>query len=178
MKHRTAGYTLIEVLVASMVLAVAAFGLMGLLRASDQMGYRGRINGVVSTLITTRAGQLVSIPFSQIRAACVDAGGGEDGSVTEFQRGVTGAPNFFTFPFLIPGEGGVDSINYLAMGKPLPGTTLPRGLFPFAEFVTVTFSAGGESATVRYVITWTDSMTGADGDNFDFTFTKYDPLRF
>jgi prepilin-type N-terminal cleavage/methylation domain-containing protein len=167
-----AGYTLIEVLVATMILAMASFGLMGLLRASDQMGYRGRVNGVVSTLISTRGRQLVALSYSDYSTLT-----GGDG-LLQFQRGRVSGPNILTFPFLVPGEGGVNSTNYLAYGRPLPGDTIPRGLFPFAEFVTVTTDTTAGTALVEYELTWTDSYSGATGDRFQFSFTKYDPTRF
>lgn len=147
---------------------------MGLLRASDQMAYKGRINGVVSSLVSTRASHLVSLSFDQYKTLAAASAGG----TYDFQRGRTVGPNSHDFPFLVPGEGGVDSINYLAFGKPLPGATIPHGISPFAEFVTLEFSGTMDSVKVTYEISWTDSYGTNGSSHFNFEFTKYDPLRF
>lgn len=171
--NTTAGYTLIEVMVAAMILALASFGLMGLLRASDQMGYRARVNGVVSNILSTRARQLVSFSYADLKAASLASG-------DTFQRGATTAgPNIYTFPFLVPGESpsSLTATNYLAYGKPLPGDTTPRGIFPFVEYVFLTFDPGG-FVTVKYDLAWTDSYTGTPGEHAVFSFNKYDPTRF
>lgn len=181
---RAKAYTLIEVLLASMILGLAAFGLMGLLQASDKMGYRGRTNGAIAALVGTRAGELVSIPFGQLQEACVAVP--HVGNSYIFQRGKwDGTPNLATFPFLVAGEKeeSVTSVNFLAFAKPMPGSIEPRGVFPYAEVITLLFDdslSDAGSVTVTYELWWQDSYvgTGAMTKAFTFTFTKYDTLRY
>lgn len=170
-------FTLVEVLLASVILAFASFGLVGLLKISDQMAYRARVEGAIASLLDTRGDLLVSSPFSRL-VDLASTNTPVSGNTYVFQKGLwNGANSSGVFPFLLPGESGVSTTNFLTYGKPLPGATGPRGLCPYVELVTLAFNAAPVSASqvdVTYDVVWVDPMA-ATNKNFTFNFLKHDP---
>lgn len=175
-----AAFTLVEVLVAVMIIGLGSFGLMALLKASDQMAYRGRVDGALAATTAARGGMLVSIPFS-VLVGYATAATPVSGTTYAFQKGLWDGENpTGGFPFLLAGELDAGVQNYLLHGKPLPGDVSPRGICPYVELVTVTFNAApafAVQAQIAYDIVWTDPLSGAQG-TLTFSFVKYDPNRF
>ena len=187
------GFTLIEVLVASVILATAAFGFLQLLRYSDYFAYKAKVEGKVATLLRSRGSMLYGMPFSQLVWIVNNGNGGgayvSGGANTyTFQKGALSVNATAAFPF-VTGLDPFGSVNrypyvsthteeqFLLETRPLPGEQ-QRRVFPFQETVTLVFNAVPSLATnvrVSYGLIWGDSfVVGQPQKTFSFSFTKCD----
>jgi hypothetical protein len=204
----SSGFTMLEVLFAGLVLAMSTFTVLGLLKISDEMSYRAKADAKVSQLFKTRSTILVKGPFENLRQIAVN----NDPNATThvFQSGffrtnqVAGAfyhtPPTGPFPFFdavdpLGGSVAPSDMKNLLQGKPIPGDTNFRSIFPFIEQVVLEFNnapnASPSSVKVRYSLTWLNEFIrstqrpdvgggGVDYNKlriFDFYFVKYDPSR-
>jgi hypothetical protein len=203
------GFTMLEVLFAGMILALASFTVLGLLRLSDEMTYRAKADAKVSQIFKARGGFLVSTPFEDLRRRVAPFTPVDPSAhIYQFQLGQFTADMVENparrgndtegFPFLEPtdpfSEGDFDTPKYLLYGKPLPGTSSFRSIFPFREFVELDFNGPPSTATeciVRYELSWINDfrrstiMPDAGGQidpqklgRLQFTFLKHDPSSY
>lgn len=173
---------MVEVLMAGTILAMATFMVVGLLKLSDEMSYRAKVDAKVAQIMKSRAVMLVNMSFERLRSFTSVSGLSVGAQNTyEFTRGQFGvgdvsnaqfrfSDNGNGFPFLdtydpvtIDQTGG--GRLYLLSGKPLPTQTTPRDIFPFVERVSLQFVSydniplpPGDSAVCRvnvvYEIWW------------------------
>lgn len=190
------GFTLVEVLVASLILATSAFGFLQLLRYSDYFVYKAKVEGKVATLLRTRVSMLYGMPFSQLVWLVNNGNGGggfvsSGGNTYSFQNGVLSANGTAGFPFAT-GMDAVSAVNrypygsghgeeqYLLEAKPLPGEQ-QRRIFPFQETVTLVFNdlpSMATSVSISYGLDWRDSFVeGHPVKSFGMSFTKCDDRR-
>lgn len=173
-KKQSPGFTLIEVLVSSAILGLTTFGLLSLLRASDQMAMRARINGSLATLIGNRVGLLESLPYSDFASLPT--------STTYFNgSGITGVMSGTAMPeqFLFAGENPSET-KFLMHGKPLPGQTATRPLGFYQESVTV-IENSYPRLRILYSLQWRDPSldpVGSPSYSINLNFIKYDPSAY
>lgn len=199
---------MLEVLFAGLVLAMSTFTVLGLLKLSDEMSYRAKADAKVSQLFKQRATILVKGPFENLKQIAINNGSTE--LVHTFRSGFFGVNQVATaayhthpgtpFPFFddidpLGGSIAPTDKKHLLQGKPLPGDTNFRNIFPFIEEVKLEFdNPPGSSPTkvaVTYSVTWLNefkrSTVRPDTNSasidfeklriFDFYFVKYDPSR-
>lgn len=124
------GFTLIELLVCSLILSVSAVGIINLLRMSDGVAIRGRLDSRVALVFKDVVDRISTYPSADF-AALVAAAPVKGPSGSVFTYGAAGGG----FPF-IPGQ--LASLpRYLLMGKPLPGSSTPVGSYPYTIVVEV-----------------------------------------
>jgi hypothetical protein len=175
-RNKLAAFTMLEVLFAGLVLSMATFTILGLLRLSDEMSYRAKADARVAQLFKARASTLVKGSFENLRQIAMASGGPTGGTNFIYQNGrftsghvSSGSPynnnlNPFFHLFLEsvdPLGGSVNSqdVKYLLEGKPLPGDNLFREIFPFIEEIRLNFDQAPSTGTptkvdVTYSLTW------------------------
>ncbi len=198
---------MLEVLFAGTVLALATFTVLGLLRLSDEMSYRAKVDSKLSQIMKARSSLLVTSSFQSLRDKVESYAGNAD-HLYRFQNGVFTSthisnPQFHSnnslgFPFVETVDpfsaGPPEALKYLLSGKPLPGSNTYRDIFPFVEQIILDFDATPASASevsITYTIYWINefyrSTEKADATGtvdyqkmgqIDFYFTKYDPTKF
>lgn len=177
-------FTMIEVLVAGTILAMATFMVVGLLKLSDEMSFRAKVDAKVSQIMKTRANSLVSMSFESLEG--IAQGAQTVGGIGryEFVNGqfnntyvgnssfyFSGNPNGFPFleaidPFTI---GQPNAFKFLLSAKPLPGNTGSRNIFPFVEKVVLQFvdnsndpqplgSSTIRRANIQYSVWWVNEF--------------------
>lgn len=177
----SSAFTLVEVLLAGTILAFTMFGVMGLLKVSDEMTYRAKADARAAQFVRERVGSLIGMPFSKIRDVVSEvAASDEGGYIWTFERGVlpvTEANSTSGFPF---GEGldlgDYSTPKYMLSSKSPDSPTEFREIFPYRERVLLDFPgvpSTSREASVTYVLEWTDQFSGADR-SVSLTFTKYD----
>lgn len=180
------GFTLVEVMVAATILAFATFGLMGLLKLSDQAAFRARASGQAANIFKSRSLVFVSMPMSYFRFL-VSSKPSSGTGVWTFKRGVIPATSSAVpapavgqdFPFF-----SVQNANeavYFFKSRPLPGTTALRPIFPYAEEVTLSFYDGSGAPVsslssarflkIKYSLIWMDPFSDQKR-SLDFEFVK------
>ena len=176
------GFTLIEVMVAAIILGLASFGLLALLRASDQMALKSRLQGSVASQFDSRVAMISALPYSVLTSA-----GGD--SVSEELVYVSGVPsddyaNAPVFPAMfLFGNEDPSAEKFLIYGAPLPGEDDSRGIASFSESIVLTKSpalaAGGASpdVLVQYTLFWSDPISG-DSNSVNFSQRIYDPKLY
>jgi len=182
------GFTLVEAILATTILAFATFGVLGLLRLSDHMSYRAKVDAKASQLLRARVGVLEGLPFTKLRFLMASYAP-DSGNSYVFERGVlpvTGNNPTQGFPFLDdadPFDGLYSSPLYFLSGKALPSGTGERSFFPYMENVTLIFSGPPSSAStgqvqVVYTLSWLDQFSeGSPAKMLQFVFTKYDTTQ-
>lgn len=169
------GFTLIEVMVAAVILGLTSFSLLSLLRASDQLAIRARVNGAVASQVKARGGLLTAVSYE---TAAANVG-------TWSRGGLSGAPEGDLFPaaFALPSD---SQPCVLVYGKPLPGDADYRPLAPYLETITVTVDSPGQ-ITITYQLRWQDPLgqptvgvpnSGSRFTDVNLTFLKYDPAYY
>ncbi len=139
------GFTLIEVLACSMIMAVSAVGIVNLLRMSDAAHMRGKLDSRTALVFRDVVDRINSYPFEDFRTLVANAGRvGGNGAI--FSYGESGGD----FPFY-PAEDATTT-KYLMMGKPLPGETAATGMYPYV--VVVEALDNTSYFQVRVTITW------------------------
>jgi len=133
------GFTVLEVLLSGVLLALVSAGVIGLIRLSEASAMRGRLDFQASTVFKDMFGRVLAYPMDSLREDL--AGMAPDAfGVYEFTHpiGVGGS-----FPFLYPGEDPEES-RYLYYGKALPGqaSTDFRAAFPCTVRVTFSVPSG------------------------------------
>jgi len=209
-KHQS-GFTMLEVLFAGLVLAMSTFTILGLLKLSDEMSYRAKADAKVSQIFKSRASILSKGSFENLRQIAMTSTPTPVGSTTYrfrsggFSTNYVSNVNYYlpgtSFPFLdladpLGGSIVPQDTKYLLSGKPLPGDTLYRNIFPFIEEVELVFNSNPSSASkvdVRYSLVWVYEFIRSTqrpvGDNsaaddyeklriMDFYFVKYDPSAY
>jgi prepilin-type N-terminal cleavage/methylation domain-containing protein len=172
------GFTLVEVLLAASILAFATFGILGLLKLSDQMAFRARADGKGAQIFKSRTLSLVSLPVPYFRHIVVSRGGAvPSNGVWKFERGSSAelTPGGKVFPFW--GVSNPDEVVYLFKSRPLPGQKTLRSIFPYEEAVELSFFydrnardlitdrlglGSARSMRVVYFLKWKDSFAGQD----------------
>lgn len=195
---------MLEVLFAGTVLALATFTVLGLLRLSDEMSYRAKVDSKLSQIMKARASLLVSSSFQGLRDK-VAPFADNPAHYYVFQNGkflpsqinsnLYHVNNSLGFPFVEAVDqfspGTYQDVKYLLSGKPLPGSSNFREIFPFIEQVILDFDKVPTAATqvkVTYIIYWINEFyrstekpdaSGAINYNklgiIEFSFDKYDP---
>jgi len=184
-------FTLVEVLVASTILAFATFGLLGLLRLSDQMAFRARADGKAAQIFKSRTLSLASLPVSYFRHLVLYGGDGNGFTKSSlsggwlFERGSLSGEAVATNIFPLGEVEDPTQPVFLFKTRPLPGQTDLRLVFPYKESVELSFfsdfeGVGGvsvpslaRSMRIIYVLSWRDSF--ADQDRvLRFEFLKND----
>lgn len=161
---------MIEVLVAATILGLATFMVLGLLKLSDEMSYRARVDAKLSQVMRARAANLVKMSFDSLRqkvSGKVSLGGA--GSTFEFIHGgftsayVNESSYLFAdstgngFPFLESQDpftyNATGSLRFLLSGKPLPGDPASnyRSVFPFVEKIKIIFQNSNGQVAVPSV---------------------------
>jgi len=188
-RKESRGFTLVEVLVAATVLAFATFGLMWLLKLSDQSAFRARAAGQAANIFKSRTTVLVSLPISFYAYTLSWAPGVGSGGVRNFARGgvipipsgasVVSPGTGQSFPFFDVVD--PNALVYFFKSRPTPGTTTLRDIFPYREELTLTFkdASGGVVSSVgeakylliEYKLIWLDSFSGQT-KSLDFSFVK------
>lgn len=181
---RRGAFTLVEVMVAATILAFATFGLMGLLKLSDQAAFRARASGQAANIFKSRSLVFVSMPISYFRFLVSSKPASSPG-VWTFKRGVLPASPSVSpvaavgqdFPFF-----SVSNANdpvYFFKSRPLPEQTQLRSIFPYSEEVTLSFydSSGAPASSlsaarfleIKYALTWVDPFSNQTRAlNFEF----------
>lgn len=184
LKHKDSlGFTMVEVLMAGTILAMATFMVFGLLRLSDEMSFRAKVDAKVSQIMKTRATMLVNMSFDRLEGFAIGKVVGA-GGVYEFINGQFGSsyvnnPEFYFnnnpngFPFLEVVDpftvGQVGPVKFLLSGKPLPGNANTRDIFPFVEVVKLQFvdkdnvvKTPGDASIIRvnvqYAVWWVNEF--------------------
>lgn len=183
-KSQLAGMTLIEVLLASLLLALATYSTVRGIRTSDHMLYAGLVNGKVASMIRARSAELESWSFERFRRTVLfgNAGGpftAASGNAYEFKRGSLGGNATEGFPFLVTGVGAFDPFvevssspiaesfggaHYLMEVSPVPGDAQAKA-FEYSEFVRLEFSDVASSAgkvRVVYELVYRDDFSEVD----------------
>lgn len=139
------GFTLIELLVCSVILSVSALGILNLLRMSDSVAMRGRLDSRAALVFRDVVEQVSTYPYAEFKNLVVHAGTtGPNGAIFVF--GDTGG----SFPFYSDEDATVTK--YLLLGKPLLGETDPSGMYPYV--IMVEAKDEGDFSSVRVTITW------------------------
>jgi len=199
--NKILGFTILEVLFAMLVLAVTTFTVLGLLKLSDEMSYMAKADSKISQIIKARGSILVKGSFQRLVGAALTPGvPAFAGDVYKFQNGrFTSSHTPQTqyhnnlhpiFPFLessyqfdispSPGD-----VNHMLSGKPMPGDTNFRDIFPFIEYVELDFNAAPAQANqvkITYRLYWVNEFKRVTDSNrlgiVELIFYKYDTLDF
>jgi len=201
---------------AGTILAMATFMVVGLLKLSDEMSYRAKVDAKVSQIMKTRATMLVNMSFQRLRSIATGksptAGGWYEFINGQFNSSYVNnsqfhfLPNGNGFPFLEVQDPftwgtGNTGFQYLLTGKPLPGDTSLRQIFPFVEVIRLQFVDNGNVSqainstavrrvNVEYDVWWVNefirSTEAVDPNNdqfqklssISFEFVKYDPTTY
>ena len=171
---------MIEVLMAGTILAMSTFMVVGLLKLSDEMSYRAKVDAKLSQIMKTRATTLVNMSFESMRQKVAGKIAYAPNSYSFTRGGFTSTyisdPSYqFSdttgngFPFIEATDpfstGPSNTLKFLLSGKPLPGDAPNnfRDIFPFVELINVEFkdsngiSASPATATrvqIFYAIWW------------------------
>ena len=200
---------------AGTILAMATFMVVGLLKLSDEMSFRAKIDAKVSQIMKTRATMLVNMSFDRLESFAIGKSANSQGFYQfingQFNANYVTDPSFYFtgningFPFLEPVDpftlGQTTPEKYLLSGKPVPGSTTLRDIFPFVEVIELQFvdnantvAAPGTTAVRRvnviYSVWWINEFirsTQVVNPNADtsqkisaisFEFVKYDPTTY
>ena len=162
-----------EMIVATSILSFATFGILGVLKLSDQMAYRARSDSKASQVFKSRCSMLVALPASYFIYKVKDMA--SLGGSWEFSRGVLprgdGELNTSSgqiFPFFEVED--ADAPVYFFQAKPLPGEQALRSVYPYREELKLTFKGlnGEASSAIRdtrylvfeYSLIWFDTFSG------------------
>jgi Tfp pilus assembly protein PilV len=176
--NNDSAFTMLEVLFAGTILAMATFMVLGLLKLSDEMSYRAKVDSKVSQIMKARAGVLVNASFASLvaKAATISPTSGQyQFQLGNFSTNVISDTSYLgngtaSFPFLETVDpfttGSFNGDKYLLSGKPLPGTVDYRDIFPFKETVTLVFRdndgpsslSGATAVKVTYAIWWVNEF--------------------
>ncbi len=200
---------------AGTILAMATFMVVGLLKLSDEMSFRAKVDAKVAQIMKSRANMLINMPFSRLKEIAngkAVSGGWYEFINGEFNSTYISNPQFHFsnnsngFPFQEP----VDPISlgqtagdfrFLLSGKPLPGDTTVRKIFPYVEVIQLQFvdddnntvplnDSSLRRVNVVYTVWWVNefirSTVAVDPQtdltqkvsSIAFEFAKYDPATY
>jgi prepilin-type N-terminal cleavage/methylation domain-containing protein len=169
------GFTLIEVLVAALILGIVSFALLALLRAGDQLALRARLNGVLASQVQARGALLTSLSYQDLSSI--------KGTWYRGSLGSTAQSPYLPTLLTLAGDGPNSTIPYLMYGKPLPGSSTPRPLSKYLETIDIQDGAPGE-LEITYSLAW-ESPLGVENtpdedkrSQITVTFSKYDPSLY